>query len=112
MSKSATFEAIWKTGKGKLLILWFGLDALLYLGALLSLVLAITDPALRPITYAFTIALVTSWALRMGYGIWLELRRVRREESEKSRKLNEILKKHGLTEDASAAVLKELKGLE
>lgn len=112
MSKSATFEAVWKTGKGKLLILWFGLDAVLYLGALLTLVLAITDPDVRPLTYGFTIALVTSWALRMAYGIWLELRRVRREENEKSRKLNEILRKHGLTEDASAAVLKEIKGLE
>jgi len=112
MSKSASFEAVWNTGKGKLLVLWFGLDALLYLGALLTLVLAITDPEIRPLTYGFTIALVSSWALRMAYGIWLELRRVRREENEKARKLNEILKKHGLTEDASAAVLKEIKGLE
>lgn len=112
MSKSATFEAVWNTGKGKLLVLWFGLDAVLYLGALLSLVLAITDPTLRPVTYGFTIALVSSWALRMTYGIWLELRRVRRAEAEKAHKLNDILKKHGLSEDASAAVLKEIKGLE
>lgn len=112
MSKSATFEAVWNTGKGKLLILWFGFDAVLYLGALLSLVLAITDPEMRPLTYGFTISLVTSWALRMGYGIWLELRRVRQVAAEKARKLNDILKKHGLSEDASAAVLKEIKGLE
>ncbi len=112
MSKSATFEAVWKTGKGKLLILWFGFDAVLYLGALLTLVLAITDPGVRPFTYGFTIALVTSWALRMAYGIWLELRRVRQAEAEKASKLNDILKRHGLDEAASAAVLKEIKGLD
>ena len=112
MSKSVTFEAVWKTGKGKLLILWFGLDAVLYLGALLTLVLAITDPGVRPLTYGFTIALVSSWALRMAYGIWLELRRVRQAEAEKARLLNDILKRHGLDEAASAAVLKEIKGLE
>ena len=112
MSKSVTFEAVWKTGKGKLLVLWFGLDAVLYLGALLTLVLAITDPEVRPLTYAFTIALVSSWALRMAYGIWLELRRVRQAEAEKARLLNDILKRHGLDDAASAAVLKEIKGLE
>jgi ribosomal protein L4 len=84
---------------------------LLYLGALLSLVMALTDLSLRPLTYAFTIALVTSWALRMAYGIWLELRRVRQEEQEKTRKLNEILQRHGLSEDQSAALAKEIKNL-
>lgn len=112
MSKSATFEAIWQTGKGKLLVLWFGLDAVLYLGALMTLVLSLTDTSMRPFTYAFTIALVSSWALRMSFGIWLELRRVREVEKEKARKLGEILQKHGLSEGASAAVLKEIKGLE
>jgi hypothetical protein len=111
MSKSATFEAVWKTGKGKLLVLWFGLDAVLYLGALMTLVLSLADKSVRPFTYGFTIALVTSWALRMTYGIWLELRRVRQMENEKARKLNEILKKHGLTEDESAALAREIKGL-
>lgn len=112
MSKSATFEAIWQTGKGKLLVLWFGLDAVLYLGALMTLVLSLTDTSMRPFTYAFTIALVSSWALRMSFGIWLELRRVREVEKEKARKLGEILQKHGLSEGVSAAVLKEIKGLE
>lgn len=112
MSKSATFEAIWRTGKGKLLVLWFGLDAVLYLGALMTLVLSLTDTSVRPFTYAFTIALVSSWALRMAFGIWLELRRVREVEKEKARKLGEILQKHGLSEGASAAVLEEIKGLE
>lgn len=112
MSKTDTFGAVWNTSKGKLLILWFGLDALFYLGALLSLVLALTDPTARPYAYGFTIALVSSWASRMAYGIWLELRRVRRVEAEKTRRLDDILKKHGLSEDASAAVLKEIKGLE
>ncbi len=110
MSKSATFEAIWRTGKGKLLVLWFGLDAVLYLGALMTLVLSLTDTSVRPFTYAFTIALVSSWALRMAFGIWLELRRVREVEKEKARKLGEILQKHGLSEGASAAVLEEIKG--
>lgn len=114
MSKSATFKAIWQTGKGKLLVLWFGLDAVLYLGALMTLVLSLTDTSVRPFTftYAFTIALVSSWALRMAFGIWLELRRVREVEKEKARKLGEILQKHGLSEGASAAVLREIKGLE
>ncbi len=48
----------------------------------------------------------------MSFGIWLELRRVREVEKEKARKLGEILQKHGLSEGASAAVLKEIKGLE
>jgi hypothetical protein len=112
MIKPTTFDAVWKTGKGKLLILWFGLDALLYLGALMTLVLTLTDKSIRPYTYAFTIALVTSWALRMAYGIWFELRRVRDAGIEKARKLSEILKKHGLTEDESASVAREIKSLE
>ena len=77
MANSTTLEAVWKSGKGKLLVLWFGLDAVLYLGALMTLVLALTDSSVRPVTYGFTIALVTSWASRMAYGIWFELRRVR-----------------------------------
>ncbi len=111
MSTTATLEVVWKTGKGKLLVIWFGLDAVLYLGALLTLVMALTDLSLRPLTYAFTIALVTSWALRMAYGIWLELRRVHHEEEAKVKKLNEILKKHGLTEDQSASLAREIKSL-
>ena len=111
MDKKTTFEAIWNTGKGKLLVLWFGLDAVLYLGALMTLVLALTDPSVRPVTYAFTILLVTSWASRMAYGIWLELRRVRQVENEKARKLGEVLMKHGLSEDLSATVAREIKNL-
>jgi hypothetical protein len=111
MSKTETLEVVWKTGKGKLLVLWFGLDAVLYLGALLTLVMALTDLTLRPLTYAFTFALVTSWVLRMAYGIWLELRRVHQEEQEKAKKLNEILKKHGLSEDQSASLAREIKSL-
>jgi hypothetical protein len=111
MSKASTFGTVWDTGKGKLLILWFGLDAVFYLGALLCLVQALTDPSARPYAYGFTIALVTSWASRMAYGIWLELRRVRRAQNEKARKLDEILKRHGLTEDQSEAVLREIKSL-
>lgn len=112
MVKTATLGKAWMTNKGKLLILWFGLDGVLYLAALAALVMALTDSSVRPYAYGFTIALVVSWALRMAYGIWLELRRVRQAEAEKARKLNEILKKHGLTEDESASVLKEIKGLE
>jgi len=111
MSKTATLEVVWKTSKGKLLLLWFGLDAVLYLGALLTLVMALTDLSLRPLTYAFTIALVTSWVLRMAYGIWLELRRVHQEEQEKARKLNAILQQHGLSEDESASLAREIKNL-
>ena len=105
-------EAACASWHGKLLLIWMGFDGLLYLGALLTLVLAITDAAYRPLTYGFTIALVTSWAARMAYGIWLELRRVRQAEAEKASKLNDILKRHGLDEAASAAVLKEIKGLD
>lgn len=112
MSKSGTFGTAWDTGKGKLLILWFGLDGVLYLGALLALVSALTDPSARPYAYGFTAALVASWASRMAYGIWLELRRVRRAQAEKARRLDDILKKHGLSDEASAAVLKEIEGLE
>lgn len=106
-----TTDVNWKAGKVQLLVLWFGLDAVFYLGALVSLVLALTDLSLRPLAYAFTIALVTSWALRMAYGIWLELRRVRHEEQEKAQKLSEILQQHGLSENESAALAKEIKNL-
>ena len=111
MSKSATLEAVWKTGKGKLLLFWFGLDAVFYLGALLSLVMALTDLSLRPVAYAFTIALVTSWALRMAYGIWLELRRVHQEEQEKAQRLSQILQRHGISADESAFLVREIKNL-
>ncbi len=111
MSKSATLEVVWKTGKGKLLLIWFGLDAVFYLGALLSLVMALTDISLRPVAYAFTIALVTSWALRMAYGIWLELRRVHQEEQEKAQKLSQILQRHGISVDDSASLAREIKNL-
>lgn len=111
MAKSSTISTAWTSSKGRLLLLWMGLDAVLYLGALMTLVLALTDRAARPYTYGFTIALVTSWALRMTYGIWLELRRARQAENEKARKLDEILKQHGLTDDQSASVAQAIKGL-
>ena len=111
MGNTATRDGVWTNGKVRLLVIWFGLDALLYLGAVLSMVLAISDASLRPLAYGFTIALVASWALRMAYGIWLELHRVRAEEREKARRLDEILKKHGLTEEESASVAREIKGL-
>jgi hypothetical protein len=112
MTRTTTIGSVWSNDKGRLLLLWMGLDAVFYLGALLSLVLALTDKSVRPYAYGFTIALVISWALRMAYGIWLELRRVRQTEIEKARKLDEILKKHGLTEEESASVARELKGME
>jgi hypothetical protein len=100
------------TWRGMLLILWLGLDGLLYLGALLTLALAIMDTTYRPYTYGFTIALVTSWATRMAYGIWLELRRARSVRREKALKVNEILQKHGLSEDQSDAIARELRRLD
>lgn len=111
MTNTTTHEAVWSSGKVKLVVLWFGLDALLYLGALLALVLALNDPSVRPVAYAFTILLVVSWASRMAYGIWLELGRLRQLEKEKTRKLDDILRKHGLSEDAMAAVAQEIKHL-
>jgi hypothetical protein len=111
MTKTAKFGTAWNSGNGKLLILWFGLDGMLYLGALLALVMALTDPSARPYAYGFTIALVISWASRMGYGIWLELRRLHKLETEKARKLNEILQKHGLSEEQTAAVVREMKDM-
>ncbi len=111
MSNSATMEVVLKTGNGKLLVIWFGFDAVLYLGAMLYLVMALTDRTLRPFAYAFTIALVTSWALRMAYGIWLELRRVHREEQEKARKLSKILQQHGISVDESAFMAREIRNL-
>lgn len=111
MTKTARFGTAWSTGNGKLLILWFGLDGMLYLGALLALVMALGDPSVRPYAYGFTIALVASWASRMGYGIWLELRRVRQAEEEKARRLDAILKRHGLTQDETASVMREIKSL-
>lgn len=105
-------EVACKTWRGKLLLLWLGLDGLLYLGALLTLVLAITDAAYRPYTYGFTIALVTSWAIRMAYGIWLELRRVHDEARVKARQVDDILRRHGLSPDQSEAIARELKDLD
>ncbi len=107
-----TIEVACKSWRGKLLLLWMGLDALLYLGALLTLVLAITDIAYRPYTYAFTIALVTSWAVRMAYGIWLELRRVHNEARAKALQVDDILRRHGLSPDQSESIARELKNLE
>lgn len=111
MSDKPTLDTVWLNDQGKLLILWFGLDAVLYLGALVALMLSLTDLDYRPLAYGFTIALVSSWALRMAYGIWLELRRVRRAEQEKAGKVGEILRRHGLTEADTARVMDELKGL-
>jgi hypothetical protein len=111
MKTTTTMDLDWKADKVKLLVLWFGLDAVFYLGALVFLVLALTDQSLRPFAYAFTIALVTSWALRMAYGIRLELRRVRQEEQEKARKLHAILQQHGLSDDESASLAREIKSL-
>jgi hypothetical protein len=107
-----TIEAACATWRGKLLLLWMGFDGLLYLGALLTLVLAITDPAYRPLTYGFTIALVTSWAVRMAYGIWLELRRVRTEAREKVLRVDDILRRHGVSADQSEAIARELNDLD
>lgn len=100
------------TWRGKLLLFWLGLDALLYLGALLTLALAISDLAFRPYTYIFTFALVTSWALRMAYGIWLELKRGRDAAREKARKVDAILRRHGLSDDESASIARELKSID
>lgn len=111
MRDSATLGKLWNTGKGKLLILWFGLDGVLYLSALMALFVALADASARPYAYGFTIALVLSWTLRMAYGIWLELRRVRRQESDKARRLDAILKQHGLSADQSASVLREIRQL-
>lgn len=99
------------TWQVKLLVVWFGLDGLLYLGALLTMVQTMTDTAYRPYAYAFTIALVASWATRMAYGIWLELRRVHQAEHEKAHKVDEILQQHGLSPDQSEAVRQALKSL-
>lgn len=104
-------ETACKTWRGKLLILWLGLDGLLYLAALLTLALAITDPAYRPYTYGFTIALVTSWLARMTYGIWMELRRVHDEARMKALQVDDILRRHGLSPDQSEAIARELKRL-
>ncbi len=104
-------EAACASWHGKLLLIWMGFDGLLYLGALLTLVLAITDAAYRPLTYGFTIALVTSWAARMAYGIWLELRRVHHEAQAKAMRMDDILRRHGLSADQSEAIARELKEL-
>lgn len=111
MARTQDFGSVWNTNNGKLLVIWFGLDGMLYLGALTGLVLALTDPALRPLAYGFTIALVVSWALRMAYGIRLELRRVRLAEREKTSRLGDILRRHGLSEDASVSALAEIRNL-
>jgi ABC-type microcin C transport system permease subunit YejE len=108
---SAGLGRLWSSGQGKVLILWFGLDGVLYLSALMTLFIALVDQSARPYAYGFTIALVVSWALRMAYGIWLELARVRRAEADKTRRLDTILKQHGLSAEQSAAVLQEIKDL-
>lgn len=105
-------EAACATGRGTLLIFWLGLDGVLYLGALLTLALAISDLAYRPYTYVFTFALVTSWAIRMAYGIGLELKRGRDANRDKARQVDEILRRHGLDEAQAAAIRHELKNID
>ncbi|MEW5789710.1 MAG: hypothetical protein AB1899_17850 [Pseudomonadota bacterium] len=111
MGDANKLQSVWKTRQGKLLVIWFGVDGVLYLGALAGLVLSLMDLSMRPLAYGFTAALVVSWALRMAYGIRLELRRVRLAERERTSRLGEILRKHGLSEDASASALAEIRNL-
>lgn len=98
--------------QAKVLVLWMGLDGLFYLGALMALVMALGDTVYRPYAYGFTIALVTSWAARMTYGIWLELRRVHRNAQAKAARLDDILRQHGLTAAQSEALARDLKVLD
>jgi len=100
------------TWRVKLLVIWLGLDGLLYLGALLTMVQAMTDTVYRTYAYGFTIALVSSWAMRMAYGIWLELRRVHQAAHEKALQVDAILRQHGLSPDQSESIRHALKNLD